>query len=110
VIFTWDDENRDHIDRHAVSPEEAEYVVSHADAPFPQNVGDDKLRVWGVTQNGRLLQVIYVLKRQSAVAYESIDTLDWDVLELNPDVKVARIVHAMDLTGAMKRQFRRLYR
>src|SRR5260221_3986874 len=61
-------------------------------------------------QPGRLLQVIYVLKAQSAVAYASIDTLDWDALKDDPGAKVARIIHAMDLTDDMKRQFRRIHR
>jgi uncharacterized DUF497 family protein len=107
VIFAWDTENREHIGRHAVTPEEAEYVVDHAKPPFPQNVGDDKIRVWGRTEEGRFLQVIYVLKSQSAVDYDSIDPLGWAALAADSRARVARIIHAMDLTDDMKRQLRR---
>jgi uncharacterized DUF497 family protein len=108
MIFAWDNQNRDHIATHAVTPEEAKYVVDHAKPPFPQDVGDDKFRVWGRTRDGRYLQVIYVLKSQSQVSYESIDAIEWELLARDPRAKVARIIHAMDLTDDMKRQFRRL--
>lgn len=110
MIFAWDDENIDHTSRHAVTPAEAEYIVERADPPFPQKVGGGKIRVWGRTAKGRLLQVIYVLKCQSAVAYGSIEPLDWAALEDDPNAKIVRVIHAMELTDDMKRQFRRLYR
>jgi hypothetical protein len=40
--FRWNDWNRDHIAMHGVAPEEAEYVVDHASAPYPEQIGDDK--------------------------------------------------------------------
>lgn len=110
MIFSWDDENREHLRKHAVTPSEAEHIVNRAATPFPQKVGDGKLRVWGRTKQGRLLQVIYVLKPQSAVAFESVDILDWAALEDDPQAKIARVIHAMDLTDDMKRQLRRLRR
>lgn len=76
-------------------------------APFPQELGDGKRRVWGQTVTGRLLQVIYVLKKQEDVAFESVDPLDWAELKTMPNAKIARIIHAMDLTVDMKRQLRR---
>jgi uncharacterized DUF497 family protein len=107
LIFTWDQKNRLHILEHNVTPEEAQFVVDHAKTPFPQDVGDGKRRVWGATITGRFLQVIYVLKRQDDVAYESVSVLDWAKLELNPSAGIVRIIHAMDLTPEMKRQLRR---
>ncbi len=56
---------------------------------------------------GRWLQVIYVLKKQDEVAFESINPPDWAELQDTPDVKIARVIHAMDLTIDMKRQLRR---
>jgi len=99
--------NRDHLDEHGVTPAEAQFVVENAASPFPQGLGDGKRRVWGPTAAGRLLQVIYVLKKQDEIAPESIDPLDWAILQGKPDVRIARVIHAMDLTANMKRQLRR---
>jgi hypothetical protein len=48
-----------------------------------------------------------VLKKQDDVPFESIDPLDWTELQGMPDAKIARVIHAMDLTLDMKRQLRR---
>lgn len=107
MIFAWDETNRGHIARHGVTPTEARFVVENATSPFPQELGDGKRRVWGPTIAGRLLQVIYVLKKQDDVAFESIDPLDWAELQGIPGAKIARVIHAMELTIEMKRQLRR---
>ena len=107
MIFAWDETNRDHIARHGVTPLEAQFVVENAATPFPQELGDGKRRVWGPTTAGRLLQVIYVLKKQDGVAFESVDPLDWSELKNIPNAKITRIIHAMDLTTDMKRQLHR---
>jgi hypothetical protein len=98
VIFAWDEKNLDHMAKHTVTPTEAQFVVENATPPFPQEMGNGKRRVWGATVAGRWLQVIYVLKRQVDVAFESVDPLDWARLEAMPDAKIVRIIHAMDLT------------
>jgi hypothetical protein len=107
VIFAWDETNCDHIAEHGVTPAEAQFVVESARSPFPQDVGDGKRRVWGATAAGRWLQVIYVLKNQDEVAFESVDPLDWAKLQDVPAAKIVRVIHAMDLTPDMKRQLRR---
>ncbi|HET6248016.1 MAG TPA: hypothetical protein VFE47_09995 [Tepidisphaeraceae bacterium] len=107
MIFAWDVENLDHLAKHDVTASEAEFVVVNATSPFPQHVGDGKRRVWGETAARRMLQVIYVLKDQDDVAFEAVDPLDWAVLETKPAAKIARIIHAMELTPDMKRQMRR---
>jgi uncharacterized DUF497 family protein len=107
VIFAWDETNREHIATHGVTPAEAQFVVEHAAPPFPQDVGDGKRRVWGQTEEGRWLQVIYVLKKQDDVAFESVDPVDWEQLQEMPRAKIGRVIHAMDLTPDMKRQLRR---
>jgi uncharacterized DUF497 family protein len=107
VIFAWDQTHRGHIDKHDVTPTEAEFVVENAASPFPQDMGDGKRRVWGPTSNGRMLQVIYVLKKQNEVAFDSVAPLDWAELQAMPGAKIARVIHAMDLTYDMKRQLRR---
>ena len=110
MIFSWDDVNRAHIAKHGVAPEEAEWVVSNAEAPFPETVEEDKLVVWGATEAGRFLQVVYVLKSPGEIAYESIPVEDWINIESDEAQKVIRIIHAMDLTPRMKRRLRRRWR
>jgi hypothetical protein len=107
VIFAWDEMNRDHIAEHNVTPDEAMFVIENARSPFPQEVGDGKRRVWGATMADRWLQVIYVLKNQDEIAFESVDPLDWAKLQDAPGAKIVRVIHAMDLTADMKRQLRR---
>ena len=107
MIFSWDDVNRDHIARHGISPEEAEYVVRAAENPFPQSIEDDKLVVWGTTESGRHLQVIYVLKWPDEISYESVTVDEWIAVEAGEVVVVIRVIHAMDLTERMKRLLRR---
>jgi len=107
VIFAWDEENTEHIARHAVTADEAEFVLQRAKIPFPQSLGEGKFRVWGTAENGRMLQVIYVLKAQSEVAYSSVDPLDWETLQDDRGAKIVRVIHAMELTDDMKRQLRR---
>jgi uncharacterized DUF497 family protein len=107
VIFAWDEANRGHIAKHDVAPIEAQFVVENATPPFPQMAPEGKRLVWGPTAAGRLLQVIYVLKEQDEVAFESVETLDWARLQDMPQAKVVYVVHAMDLTRDMKRRLRR---
>jgi hypothetical protein len=107
VIFAWDETNRGHIAGHGVTPTEAMDVVENAESPFPQELGDGKRRVWGPTLDGRMLQVIYVLKKQDDVAFDAVDPLDWVELHATPSTKIVRVIHAMELTNAMKRQLRR---
>jgi uncharacterized DUF497 family protein len=55
MLFAWDEQNVDHISKHGVRPEEAEFVADNAEPPWPEQKGDDKLLVWGATESGRLL-------------------------------------------------------
>jgi uncharacterized DUF497 family protein len=105
VLFAWDDWNIEHLSLHAVSPRDAEFVVENAEAPYPQQKGDDKLLVWGPTQDGRLLQVIFALKTADEVSFDSLTIDQW--AELNPGALIIYVVHAMDLTDQMKRIYRR---
>jgi uncharacterized DUF497 family protein len=83
--FRWNDWNLDHATRHGVSREEAESLVQSARAPFPQQIGDDKLLVVGRGRGDRFAQVIY----------------------LTDDDGTLYIIHAMPLTDRQKRQLRR---
>ena len=105
--FQWDRRNVEHLSKHNVSPEEAEYVVAHAQPPYPQVMGEGKYLVWGVTAAGRHLQVIFAFKSPEEVDFFSMDMNDLAELMQKPDVPVTRVIHAMDLTPALKKRFRR---
>lgn len=83
--FRWNDWNVNHIAEHGVSVEEAENVVQHAAAGYPESAGEGKYRVRGQTAQGRYLQVIYIFD-PAAVVY---------------------VIHARDLTDREKRALRR---
>jgi len=42
IEFRWNDWNTEHIERHGVSPDEAERVVEGARQPYPLEGGDGK--------------------------------------------------------------------
>lgn len=63
VIFIWDEKNVDHIAAHDVTPAEAVYVVRHID---PIEMPEGRFVVWGPTDAGRLLQVIFVYREDEA--------------------------------------------
>jgi uncharacterized DUF497 family protein len=107
MVFSWDEVNRDHIARHGVNPEEAEHVVTNAENPFPQTIEDGKFVVWGATDCGRQLQVIFVLKTPDQVSYESLAVEDWMDVEAGKITEIVRVIHAMDLTAQMKRRLRK---
>jgi uncharacterized DUF497 family protein len=104
--FIWDDANAEHATRHGVSIEEIEYVVTHARSPWPMPQGDNKFIVWGRTEAGSYVQVVYVLE-SSAVG---IDYSEVDLLELADAGDGIYAIHAMRLTEDQKRNYRRLSR
>ena len=53
--FRWNEWNIGHVGRHGVSPEVAEEVIQTAARPYPRRVGEDKLLVWGASEEGERL-------------------------------------------------------
>ena len=88
-----------------MTPAETEFVVESAEPPWPQQKGEGKLVVWGPTAAGRLLQVIFVLKPPDEVEFESLTVEQWS--DLDEDDRIVYVIHAMELTAAMKRQYRK---
>jgi len=88
VVFRWNSWNEEHIGRHDVDPDEAEEVVVGAHSPFPLVKDDEKYLVWGATDAGRLLQVVFVLDPDDAVF----------------------VIHARPLTEREKKRFHRRLR
>jgi len=62
--------------------------VIGAHSPFPLVKDDEKYLIWGATDAGRLLQVVFVLDSDDAVF----------------------VIHARPLTEREKRRFRRRFR
>jgi uncharacterized DUF497 family protein len=85
MMFRWIEWNLNHLADHGVSSDEAEMVVRQAKRPFPRQIGDEKLLVWGRSQGGRFLQIVYVL---------------------DPDDTIF-VIHARPLTEREKKQYRR---
>jgi uncharacterized DUF497 family protein len=84
--FRWNAWNEEHVEKHGVTPEEAERVVETTRSPFPRLIEDDKRLVWGRGKGGRLLQVIFFLDEDDFIY----------------------IIHARPLTEQEKRRFRRI--
>jgi uncharacterized DUF497 family protein len=105
VIFAWDEWNIEHIARHGITPAETELVIETAQPPWPEDKGHEKLVVWGPTDEGRLLQVIFVLKRPDEVEFEALTIDQWS--ELDEDDRIIYVVHSMELTPAMKHLYRK---
>jgi uncharacterized DUF497 family protein len=106
VIFAWDAENVAHIARHDVEPEEAMFVVRRARPPFPEEREDGWYLVWGPTDSGRMLQVVYVFPEDAEIEAMSLRMEDLSEWSVGHEL-VVRIIHARDLTDREKRQFRR---
>jgi uncharacterized protein len=82
VEFRWNEWNAQHIARHGIQPEEAEWVAEHCAA---SDAGEDKYRARGQTQAGRYRQVVFVIGGDGRVF----------------------VIHARDLTDREKRRIRR---
>lgn len=89
-MFEWDDDNVEHLARHAVAPEGAEEAVSDPDrtpAVAYRVPGERRRAIIGVTQNGRSLYVVYTVRR-----------------------RVVRVVSARDATERNRQHHRRAQR
>lgn len=108
LLFAWDEWNVEHIARHEVAPDEAEQVVDSSRAPWPEQKGDDKLCVWGPTDTGRLLQVIFVLKKPDQIDFDALSIAEW--ADLDEEDEIVYVIHAMELTARMKHTYRKRIR
>jgi uncharacterized DUF497 family protein len=106
MSFIWERWNREHLQKHEVSTQEAQYIVEHRQPPFPQPLGNGKFIVRGRTRNGRYLQVIYCFKADEDLDYEEMDVET--MIEL-ADSKAPHyyVVHARNLTAKEISRFRR---
>jgi hypothetical protein len=81
-------------------------VVLGARPPWPAKRQDGKYLVWGRTQAGRILQVIYFYPDDLEVDVESLtlaDLISWS----DGSEMVAYVIHARGLAEQEKKQFRK---
>jgi uncharacterized DUF497 family protein len=87
VEFEWDEANEEHIERHGVTPEEAEEALTdprRIGAPAYNTQREQRRAYLGTTIDGRLLFVVYTIRRGKL-----------------------RVVAARDATAAQRRRFKR---
>jgi uncharacterized DUF497 family protein len=106
LIYYWTEKNREHIGEHDVSCEEAEYVVDNARPPYPRAIGEEKFQVWGRTESGRYLQVIFVFPADEEIDPALLTVADRIRFSEDED-DVVYILHARDLTEKEKRAYRK---
>ena len=51
MLFAREEDNVEHIAKHSVTPKEAEFVVRFASASWPEEKGEEKMLVWGLTRS-----------------------------------------------------------
>jgi uncharacterized DUF497 family protein len=100
TIVYWDDNNLEHIAKHGVDPNEAEYVLRHARRPYPRHISNAKLMVRGRTRAGRALNVIFVFRSPETVDVTKLSFADRVALECAE--AVVYIIHARDLRSGEK--------
>jgi hypothetical protein len=106
MIYQWPIRSREHIAKHSVNEQEAEYVIDHARPPFPRGIEDLKQLVWGRTEAGRYLQVIFVYLEDDEVDLDIMTPLER--LRFADGEEVILVIHARDLTADQKAQYRKV--
>lgn len=84
--FDWDDENRNHLADHHITPEEAEEVLTGPTSEEAQEPvhGEERTLAYGVTARGRFLAVAYT---ERATKIRPITGWDMNKRELRNYVK-----------------------
>ena len=106
-VFAWDDWNKKHVTKHGSNPRDAKYIVEHAEAPFPREIGDDKYLIWGRTASGDYLEVIFAFKVPEELAFTDLDLLDWGTVIDYPGTVSIYICHAMPMKEKQLKQYRK---
>lgn len=80
--FDWDDDNIDHVTLHAVEPDEVEEAFEDPDRVVREayNTPTERRRgIIGMTVDGRLLTVIYTIRREMIRVVSAWDAAERDV-------------------------------
>lgn len=61
-FFNWDSDNIDHLERHKISPEQAQEVFTNPYLITPNKKlhGPKRYRIDGITNSGRYLRLIFI--------------------------------------------------
>ena len=107
-VFAWDQWNKEHVENHGSNAKDAKYIIEHAQAPFPREIGGDKYLVWGQTASGEYLEVVFAFKIPEELAFFDLDLLDWGMMIDFPATVSIYICHAMPMKEKQLRQYRRI--
>ncbi len=74
-LFSWDEENRKHIARHGVTPDEAEQVLANDPLELErQDVnGEERFASVGLTNGGRWLVVVTTMRENKVRIVTAFD-------------------------------------
>ncbi|MGD0139834.1 MAG: hypothetical protein ABSD28_13225 [Tepidisphaeraceae bacterium] len=108
IVFAWDDWNKKHVTKHGSNEADAKYIVSHAEDPFPRDMGDGKYLVWGKTASGDYLEVIFAFRVPEDLEFLALGVLDWGVLIDYPATVPIYICHAMPMKSKQLRRYKKL--
>ena len=86
VEFDWDEENRNHLKSHRVSPQEFEQVIENnpVDLDYRVENGEERYKSIGVTDKLRVLIIVWTLregKLRAVTAYsagKSYERMYWE--------------------------------
>ena len=65
-VFDWNEQNLGHIAGHSVRDYEVEEVILFG-SPTYQKSHDDRYVAFGITQSGRYLSVVFILKEHGMI-------------------------------------------
>jgi uncharacterized DUF497 family protein len=96
MFFIWQEhENEEHIAKHGIEINEAEYVARNPKRPYPRRISSEKWLVRGRTLGGRLIQVVYVIRTQEEIDPSLLTLADRVALEQGE--RAVYVIHAREL-------------
>jgi hypothetical protein len=109
-VLAWDEWNSKHVTKHGSTVADAKYMIEHAQAPFPREIGDGKYLVWGKSKRERYLQVVFAFKLPDELESTSLTFLDWSALIDYEGTVAIYVIHCMPMTSRQVGQYRKLRR
>jgi uncharacterized DUF497 family protein len=107
-VFAWDEWNTAHVSKHGCTAPDAKFLIRHAEAPFPREIGDDKFLVWGKNAEGRHLQVVFAFRLSEELEFTSLTFMGWSALIDYAGTVVVYVIHCMPLNTKQLRQYRKI--
>lgn len=107
-VFAWDDWNKEHVTKQGSNAADAKYIITHAQEPFPREIGDGKFLIWGQTASGAYLQVVFAFVLPEKLRFSDLDLMDWSAIIDYPGTVAIYICHAMPMKPSQVHQYRKL--